>query len=59
MKFILIIYGLFASYKWFTAYVATRVMSRIIKENNVIPNDIEAYRLCSEELYRIFKRERR
>lgn len=50
MKFLLIVYGLIASYKWFTAYVATRVMSRIINENDVIPDDIESYRLCIEEL---------
>lgn len=52
---ILIIYSLFASYKWFTAYVATRAMSRIIKENNVIPNDMESYIICREELLKTIK----
>lgn len=60
MKFILIIYSLYASYKWYANHMAFLSLYRYMEnKGDPGPSEEEVEDLVSEELYRIFKRERR
>ena len=60
MKFLLIIYALFASYKWYTNHMAFLSLFRYLEnKDDPGPSEEEVEDLIREELYRIFKRERR
>lgn len=60
MKFLLIVYALFASYKWYSNHMAFLSLYRYMEnKGDPGPSEEEVEDLISEELYRIFKRERR
>lgn len=60
MKILLIVYALFASYKWYTNHMAFLSLFRYMENKGYPgPSEEEVEDLVSEELYRIFKKERR
>ena len=56
MKFLLIVYGLFASYKWYTNYMAFVALSSYLDRiGDSGPSEEEIEKSIEEEIYRIFK----
>ena len=58
MKFILIVYGLVASYKWYSNHMAFLSLYRYMEnKGDPGPSQEEVEDLINKESYRIFKRD--